>query len=135
VKAITIDPVWAWAIVYGHKRVENRTWHTRHRGRLAIHASAESSRSRRADAEAREILASIGVTVPDEVPTGAIVGTVKVVDSIRLTPQGAFGFASLQVEPLATGPVCWLFENPKRLRKPIPAKGSQGLWTTDLLVR
>ena len=84
-KAITIHPVWAWAIIHGHKPVENRTWHTRHRGRLAIHASAESSRSRRSDAEAREILASIGVTVPDEIPTGAIVGTVAVVDSIRLT--------------------------------------------------
>ena len=37
-KTLTIKQPWADAIVYGTKRTENRTWSTRYRGRLLIHA-------------------------------------------------------------------------------------------------
>ena len=40
---LTILEPWASGIVFGTKRVENRTWRTRHRGPLLIHAG----RSRR----------------------------------------------------------------------------------------
>ena len=53
-KTLTIHPVWAWAIVHGHKRVENRTWRTAHRGPLLIHASADAPGCRRLqDADCR----------------------------------------------------------------------------------
>ena len=66
-KAIVVYPVWAWAIVHGHKPVENRSWHTQHRGPLLIQASQDTVDSRQGNARARKILAELGVTVPDEV--------------------------------------------------------------------
>lgn len=38
-KAISIKQPWAWLIVNGHKDIENRTWATKHRGPILIHAS------------------------------------------------------------------------------------------------
>ncbi|MDZ7735912.1 MAG: ASCH domain-containing protein [Gammaproteobacteria bacterium] len=37
-KALSIRQPWAFAIVNGWKPVENRTWPTRYRGRILIHA-------------------------------------------------------------------------------------------------
>lgn len=38
-KALSVQQPWAWLIVNGHKDVENRTWRTKLRGRILIHAS------------------------------------------------------------------------------------------------
>lgn len=114
----------------GHKRVENRPWRMRHRGELAIHASAPSARSRAADAEARAILASLGVTVPDEVPSRAVVGTVDVVDVVELQADEPtlFDAADLHDDPLAVGPYCCRLENAVAFDEPVPAKGQQTIW-------
>lgn len=37
-KALSIQQPWAWLIVNGYKRVENRTWRTDYRGPVLIHA-------------------------------------------------------------------------------------------------
>ena len=44
-RAITIRQPWAELIVRGDKDVENRSWRTRHRGPLLIHAGARADRS------------------------------------------------------------------------------------------
>ena len=44
-KAITVRPVWAWAIIYAGKNIENRSWRTHLRGPIAIHASKNITRS------------------------------------------------------------------------------------------
>ena len=38
-KAISIRQPWAWLIVNGYKDIENRTWDTKYRGMVLIHAS------------------------------------------------------------------------------------------------
>lgn len=38
-KAISIRQPWAWLIVNGYKDIENRTWNTKYRGPVLIHAS------------------------------------------------------------------------------------------------
>lgn len=42
-KALTVQQPWAWAVVSGHKPVENRTQAWKYRGPLAIHAGARTS--------------------------------------------------------------------------------------------
>src|SRR5664280_3664302 len=37
VRILSVQQPWAWAIVEGHKRVENRTWTTPYRGPVLIH--------------------------------------------------------------------------------------------------
>lgn len=38
-KAISIRQPWAWLIVNGYKDIENRSWDTKYRGMVLIHAS------------------------------------------------------------------------------------------------
>ena len=37
-KALTVLQPWAWALIHGPKRIENRSWATYYRGPLVIHA-------------------------------------------------------------------------------------------------
>jgi len=46
-KALTLRPHWAWFVVNDYKDIESRSWPTRLRGRVWIHAS--SSRVTKAD--------------------------------------------------------------------------------------
>ena len=131
-KALPIDAAWAWAIMFGPKRVENRTWATSHRGPLLICAGQNRSREAHAQAE----LSRLGVEVPEEVPHGAILGTVDLVDVVRKpknrqrqqTFTEEFETHNIAADPFASGPVCWIFRDPKPLPIPIPASGKQGLW-------
>jgi len=133
-KAITLHPVWAWAVIHGPKRVENRTWATRHRGPLLIHAGGGNAR---ADAEARAILEGLGVAVPDDdaLPRGVLLGTVELVDVVRLDRrQGElFDLQSAIPDPqsLATGPVCWILAGPRPLARPVPCRGRRRLFRVE----
>ena len=114
--ALTICQPWAWAVL-GPKRHENRTWGTSYRGPLLIHAG----RSRKWMEAGCRVLRRIGHKVPDDLPFGAIVGQVDLVDCLpaaEVQPASVF----------ATGPMCLVFANPRRLATPIPFRGSQGLF-------
>ena len=39
-KALTLRPTWAWLVVNGDKAIENRSWPTRLRVRVWVHASS-----------------------------------------------------------------------------------------------
>lgn len=74
-KALSIRQPWAWLIVQGHKKIENRTWGTKKRGRFLIHAS--SKRPSDDDmAAAKEICDKLHIELPEkhEFVLGAIVG-------------------------------------------------------------
>src|SRR5262249_47623570 len=104
---ITIRQPWAELIVRGDKDVENRSWRTRHRGPLLIHAGARAQRG---------LLEQHGVAVDAE--RSAIIGVVELVDC-RREPTSAWH------EEGAWG---WYLVRPKRFRKPIPMKGRRGLF-------
>jgi len=147
-KAITVHPIWAWAIVHGHKRVENRTWRTHHRGPLLIHASADSPAARRSDAAARTALEAMGVAVPPnkKIPREAVVGVIEIIDVLRYAPGDSASRRLIQEnlpnllappaidpeelcsDPLATGPFCWLIERPLIFQPAISFSCRQGLF-------
>ena len=147
-KAITVYPVWAWAIVNGRKRVENRTWWTHHRGPLLVHAAADSPAARRSDVEARKALEAAGVKIPpdEKIARGAIIGMVEVIDALRYAPRNSaprrlvqenlpnllfppeIDPEELATDPLAVGPYCWILRHPLVFRPPIPFRGRQGLF-------
>lgn len=108
-KTLTVKQPWAWAIIHGPKRIENRSWWTRYRGPLLIHA-----------AKSRERLGDYGPGEPDPDSLGfqVIVGQVKLLDCVP--------FAEAVGRPFAEGPWCWLLGDPQLL-PPIPWKGQQGL--------
>lgn len=113
-KALTVLQPWAWAIIHGPKRIENRTWFTRYRGPLAIHAGVSHARL----GDEGELLP--GMPPYCELVYGAIIGTVDLVDCVRLVDVAG--------RPFATGPWCWIIERPQALARPIPFRGRQGLY-------
>jgi hypothetical protein len=97
----------------GIKDVENRTWTTAYRGPLAIHAGA------RVEADG---LAVHGHLLPGgELPRGAMLGTVRLVDVVEDYP-------SVWATP---GQWHWVLADPKPLSRPIPMSGRLGLWTWE----
>jgi len=116
---LSVKPFSAWAIVHGHKDVENRSRRTNHRGLLVIHASSYRSRAE-CDADywsVRDRLPA-SVHVPMEVPDSGLVGTVEVVGC---TDDSTSKWA-------ADGAKHWLLKNGKPLQ-PHACKGWLGVWT------
>lgn len=123
-KAITILQPYAYGVMVGAKRIENRSFRTSHRGPLAIHAS--KSRAEVAPPGMRELLADERTEVPpsESLTYGAIVAIVDLVDCVRAEELPA-EFAG---DPFAAGPFCWILANPKPLATPIPCSGARMVW-------
>ena len=123
-KALTIRAPWAWAIAQGWKRVENRSWSTNYRGRIAIHAAV----SKESDADAAATFAALGIEPPTEFVRGAIIGTVELVDILPLDEfLQRFGDDRFD-DGFARGPLCWVLREP-RLCVPTPCSGNFQLWS------
>lgn len=112
VKALTICQPYAEMIVRGEKVIENRTWPTRYRGPLLIHAG-----------KSRSWLDDDDEQLYPGMVFGAIVGRCQLVDCLRLEAL-PFSLQSCH----ANGPWCWVLEDIERFDVPIPCSGSQGLW-------
>lgn len=118
-KALSIRQPWAGLLVAGLKSVEVRTWPTRYRGRLLIHAA------QRPDGDARgwQRVAQAAATCPGlwELCTlrGGIIGQAELVDCWRYTSIEQFAadqqrhlVAAHDYQPGIYG---FLFRNPQRL--------------------
>ena len=113
-RVLTVCHPWAWAIVHGAKRIENRTWGASYRGPLLIHAGKSRAR-----------LGDYGEGEPPEsaLTFGAIIGRVTLVDCV------AFDTAPPDVrgDRFAEGPWLWLLADPVPL-EPFPMPGQVGLY-------
>lgn len=86
-KTLSIQQPWAQLIASGIKEVENRTWATKHRGKILIHASSKkvtASWYKKTFIEWAQVTANHqffgNIPYDDELPTCAIIGYVEVVD-------------------------------------------------------
>lgn len=81
-KALSIRQPWAWLIVHGGKDIENRSWHTKFRGRFLVHAGKGCTGEEYA--EAYRFARTIGVLLPrlEDLDRGGIIGSVELVDSL-----------------------------------------------------
>lgn len=102
--ALSIQQPWAWLIVNGYKDVENRTWSTRVRGLVGVHAGKKLDHE--GLAWVREAFPEI--PLPDTFETGGIVGRVRIVDSVTNLDSpwffGPFGFTLADASPLPLMP-------------------------------
>jgi hypothetical protein len=117
VKAISIRQPWAYLIVNGYKDVENRSWPTKVRGRILIHAG------KKIDKEDYEyVIKKLKIKLPplDKVETGGIVGEVELVDCVENSKskwfRGEYGF---------------VLKNAKKKRF-IPWKGQLGFFNVEV---
>lgn len=157
-KCLSVRQPFAWAILKGKKRVENRSRPTNHHGPILLHAGKTPPRL--------EGKLSDGTPMPrpSEMPLGAIVGAVVIVDcmpfdsvdaistgkikikhdqthTILDSPKGLFRFPkdsdfrrrvkAIADDPFTCGPECILLESPIEFEKPIPYSGQVGLFNVD----
>src|SRR5262245_6393260 len=118
-KVLTVYQPWAWAIIHGPKRIENRAWDTSYRGPLLIHAA----KSRKyVDVEDRATWPDrYGIDFPplNQLAFGAIIGCVNLYDCVPLS--------AVNGQPFADGPHCLLLASPAPI-KPFLCPGQAGLW-------
>lgn len=121
-KAITICQPWAWAIIHGPKRIENRTWPSDYHGPLLIHAG----KSEKYWSDGIEFLSVLSIALPclGDVAWGEIIGVVDMVGCMPVHQAKAAGMNW----PFAEGPWCHIYENPRAFLEPIPYRGRQRLF-------
>jgi len=116
-KAITVKPVWAWAIIHAGKNIENRSWRTQIRGSVAIHASKNLTRSEYEESK-QQLPRRWRKELPayEDLPRGVIIGVAELVDCVTESKSpwfnGDFGFVLQNQRPV----------------KPIPCPGALGFW-------
>lgn len=137
-KALSLTQAWASLVVEGFKTYETRSWSTRFRGPLTIHASKGFPRWAKllmgtdeydGDTFIRDALNRD----PDDLPLGAFIGTVILMDcqptldvlgsETVFISQAEHAFGDWADERFA-----WKLDCPTRFQHPIPIRGSLGLW-------
>ncbi len=127
-KAITLHQPWAWLIAEGLKRYETRSWPTRYRGPLAIHAGKRPVRVRELHHYIVDVLEERSHTDLSPLPFGAVICIVDLVDCIP-TDKLQRGMGSLQwaFGNFAPGRFAWKLENVRKI-EPVVINGARGLW-------
>ena len=92
-KALSIRQPWAWLIISGGKDIENRSWHTKFRGRFLVHAAKGMTKAEYLRVKfwlARPGSGIHGVELPafEELQRGGIIGSVELVDSVDSSDSG-----------------------------------------------
>ena len=124
-KILTIRQPWATAIMQLGKDVENRTWTTKYRGKLFIHAGyykpTELDFENLINTIPNFTLKSIQTINNINYIRGAILGYVTLTDIVNNSSS------KWAIE----GQNHWLLTNPVLLKIPVYCSGKQGLWKPD----
>lgn len=144
-KAITLYQPWATLVAVGAKKIETRSWYTKYRGQLAIHAAKSYPKKLKALENWEPFKSAL---YPDNIYTypcfscGCIVAICNLVDCMLITSSHMVSMRMSIGIPLPSEPefsfgdytpgrYAWILEDIKRLPKPIPARGRQGIWEWD----
>lgn len=105
-KAITIRQPWTWLIVNGYKDIENRTWRTKFRGHILIHAASSCTRKEYEACKnfVNNIDPKIIIPPHKDLELRGVVGEAEVTDCVdaHASPwfEGPFGFTLSKVRKL-----------------------------------
>jgi hypothetical protein len=106
-KALSIQQPWAWLIVNGYKDIENRTWGTRFRGTVLVHAGKKIDRE--GYQYIRLYFPDIPVPPIEQLEVGGIVGQCDIVDCVSRNESkwffGPYGFVIQNAKPLPFRPL------------------------------
>lgn len=132
-KAITLWQPWASLMVLGVKKIETRSWPTRYRGPLAIHAA---KRIFIPDSDEFRYFMGLYIIDPKILPLGAMLGICQQVDCIQVPDSSSKGVPGLTNTERAFGDYtpgryAWITTGMKAFDSPIPCSGKQGLWNWE----
>ena len=139
-KTISLWQPWATLVAIGAKRYETRSWATKYRGLLAIHAAKKMEIVQKEFCLQEPFFSALqeaGYTV-GKLPLGGIVAVVKLVEIVRVEAVvRSLSKSELAFGNYAAGRYAWKLEMVKCLEKPIPMNGAQSLFDVadDLIMR
>jgi hypothetical protein len=158
-KVLSLIQPWASLIAFSEKKIETRSWATKYRGPLLIHASANFPRDCKEICMQRpfgNVLSLHGFTPirngkiqirnseNKELPVGMIIAKCNLVDCKKIVSEESYhDIACLEGGPdvfgneyffgdYTPGRYAWILEDIEILEHPIPAKGKLGLWNYEL---
>ena len=130
-RVLSIQEPYATLIMEQKKRVETRSWKTKYRGEIYIHASISKAHIKR-------------ITNPEildwmkdaQLHFGYIICKAQLVDCIEMTEEYIEKVKSEEhleyiLGEYKVGRYAWVLENVEVLEQPIPAKGKLGIWTYE----
>lgn len=126
-KVITIKQPWATLIVKGYKEYEFRTWKTKYRGEILIHAGKSIDKTRMKDFKDYNL----------DFPTGCIIGKSTLTDCIyvddefrnKVVPTNPLVYKGISVKDDWSG-YGFKLENISEIA-PIEINGMLGFWEYD----
>lgn len=155
-KVLTLTQPWATLVAIGAKKIETRSWSTRYRGPLLIHAAKglgpvggmEGLRDLCLREPFFSALKAGGINLDrvdvDALPRGEIVARCELcycalTDTLQGQPWCAYGSQIWHMTnhertfgDYTSGRYAWLLDNVQALSEPIPAKGQLGLWEFEV---
>lgn len=138
-KALTIYEPWASLVALGAKKIETRSWPTNYQGPLAIHAG-KTIRSEFLNLAWQEpfysalkpLHGSVNGKRSIKYHFGCVIAIARLVDCIEIRPDNVPSGPERYFGDYRRGRYMWVLRDVKRLEKPIPARGYQGLWEWDV---
>lgn len=111
--ALSIRQPWAWLIVHGPKRIENRNWFASYRGELYIHAAKGMTQQEYGDCQdfVENIDPKLAFNMPHfgSLERGGIIGKCRMVGCVKESADpwfvGTWGFIFEDVEALPFRPL------------------------------
>lgn len=137
-KVISIIQPWATLIALKEKKYETRSWKTKHRGEIAIHASKKVDKHICKQEPFKSILTKHGYN-ENNLPKGAIIAISNLIDCLEIeVNEGLISLVSdgrylkingneIEFGWYDNGRYAWELQNIKQIGA-IPAKGKLGLW-------
>ena len=126
-KVLTIKQPWATLIMQGNKRFEFRSWQTKYRGDLLIHAGKGID---------KEAIKRLEKYLPKNLPQGKILGKVKLVDCIKMSPELKIILlkenSDIYTKSSFQEKYGWQITDVIVFEEPIEAKGQLSLWKYEL---
>lgn len=126
-KVLTIKQPWATLIMQGYKRFEFRSWQTKYRGDLLIHAGKGID---------KEAIKRLEKYLPKELLTGKILGKVTLVDCIKMSPEFKERLLKENKDIYAKSSFQenygWQMDNVQVFKESIETKGHLSLWEYNI---
>lgn len=140
-KVLSLSQPWATLVAIGAKTIETRSWPTRYRGPLAIHAAKGFPAWAKEYCRDSDFIDALELAYPDThidhiikaLPLGAIVATCTLDDCFLFAHESvaAIGEPERSFGNYDFGRYGFRLGNIRQLDAPIPARGALGLWNYE----
>jgi activating signal cointegrator 1 len=150
-KVLSLLQPWASLVVMGAKQIETRSWNTKYRGPLLIHASKKYTGAQKSLAVDFNVNHGAGLGFTEDLPVGLIIGSVNLIETFPTekawSGTGGIGWkinnkvvvdndlrmmnitkAEEAYGDYSPGRYGWMLSDPVQFTKGVPVNGKLGIW-------